>query len=158
MKYKYNGAKSLILLHEKHITNFHKTWLEAKSNNIPLPKTDDPDYQSLNTLLRHVLRSARGYMVWICEKLNLPDPEIEITPEPSNVHELAENYLEHLIMKWRIPLQNIEEEYFIHKTYESNWGTQYCIDAMLEHAVMHPLRHQFQLECLIVNQLESNNS
>ena len=32
-------------------------------------------------LLNHALRAARGYMVWMCEKLELPDPEIEPPPE-----------------------------------------------------------------------------
>jgi hypothetical protein len=33
--------------------------------------------------------------------------------------------------------------------YPSRWGTEYCIDAMLEHAVMHPIRHEFQLRNLM---------
>ena len=33
--------------------------------------------------------------------------------------------------------------------YPSRWQTRYCIDAMLEHAVMHPIRHAFQLYELI---------
>ena len=32
------------------------------------------------------------------------------------------------------------------ETYASAWGVDYCIDAMLEHAVMHPLRHTAQLK------------
>ena len=33
--------------------------------------------------------------------------------------------------------------------YASEWQTRYCIDAMLEHAVMHPIRHRFQLDELL---------
>ena len=33
--------------------------------------------------------------------------------------------------------------------YPSRWQTRYCIDSMLEHAVMHPIRHAFQLDELI---------
>jgi hypothetical protein len=33
--------------------------------------------------------------------------------------------------------------------YRSRWQTLYSIDAMLEHAVMHPIRHAFQLEELM---------
>lgn len=33
--------------------------------------------------------------------------------------------------------------------YPSRWKTLYCVDAMLEHAVMHPIRHAFQLEELM---------
>ena len=42
-----------------------------------LPKTDDPAYESLDTLLHHVFRAARGYMTWMCEVLELPDPEMQ---------------------------------------------------------------------------------
>lgn len=148
-KYKYNGARSLVLLHEKHLTNFLKTWQEAKKLNVELPKTDDPDYQSLETLLFHVLRSARGYMTWICEKLNLPDPEINNPPEINNIEKNAEQYLLNLFGRWRLPLIEIEEENFHSPTFKSRWGVEYCIDAMLEHAVMHPIRHEFQLRNLI---------
>ena len=31
----------------------------------------------------------------------------------------------------------------------SRWKVTYCIDGMLEHAVMHPIRHRVQLEALL---------
>ena len=40
-------------------------------------------------------------------------------------------------------------ELFMDKTYTSRWKVEYCIDAMLEHAVMHPIRHEFQLSNLL---------
>ena len=54
-----------------------------------------------------------------------------------------------LLEKWRTPLCNVEPKLFEDKNYKSNWGVEYCIDAMLEHAVMHPIRHEFQLKNLI---------
>jgi uncharacterized damage-inducible protein DinB len=147
--YKYSGAYSLILLHEKHLKIFLKTWTEAKKKNLKLPKTIDQDYESLETLLRHVLRSARGYMVWMCEKLELPDPEIDKPPSIDNIGRQASGYINHLIEKWKNPLTDVEESRFSDKVYNSNWGVPYCIDAMLEHAVMHPIRHTFQLENLM---------
>ncbi|MBI1933667.1 MAG: hypothetical protein HYS24_14140 [Ignavibacteriales bacterium] len=151
-KYKYNGARSLVLLHEEHLTNFLRTWQKAKSLRIELPRTDDPDYQSLESLLFHVLRSARGYMTWICEKLNLPDPEINNPPEINEIENNSEKYLNHLFERWCLPLTEIEEVNFHNPVYKSRWGVEYCIDAMLEHAVMHPIRHEFQLKNLIIQQ------
>lgn len=148
-KYKYNGARSLIILHEKYIYEFLKIWMEAKTLNIALPKTEDEDYQSLETLLRHVLRSSGGYIKWICNKLDLPDPRIDETPDLIEIDEKAGEYIEHLLEKWRMPLANVNEKEFYSPAYKSNWGSNYCIDAMLEHAVMHPLRHSFQLQNLI---------
>jgi uncharacterized damage-inducible protein DinB len=153
-KYKYNGARSLILLHERHLKSLIQTWWEAKKLNLTLPETDDEDYKSLDTLLRHILRAARGYMTWMCEKLNLPDPEIAKTPEPDEIESTVDEYVKHLLEKWCLPLAEIQEDKFHTKTYTSRWGTDYCIDAMLEHAVMHPIRHEFQLRNLINQQTD----
>ncbi len=150
-KFKYNGARALVLLHEQHLKSCVNTWHEAKKLNVKLPETDNKDYESLETLLRHILRSARGYMTWMCDKLNLPDPGIEKTPEPDLIESKADEHLAHLLEKWRIPLVEIPEEKF-DSTFKSRWGVEYCIDAMLEHAVMHPIRHEFQLRNLIAEQ------
>jgi len=64
----------MVQLHEQHLCSFVKVWRKAKELNIELPETTDTDYQSLETLLRHVLRAARGYMTWMCKKLELPIP------------------------------------------------------------------------------------
>jgi uncharacterized damage-inducible protein DinB len=147
--YKYNGARSLVLLHERHMRSFVETWKEAKSLEIKLPETDDLDYQSLETLLFHVLRAARGYMTWIWENLNLPDPKIDSPPDVNEIEKEAGIYTSYLLEKWKLPLSEIEEDKFHSPTFKSRWGVEYCIDAMLEHAVMHPIRHEFQLRNLI---------
>ncbi len=67
MNYKYKGAEALVLLHEEKILSFVEVWKTAKQAHLILPATDDSDYKSLNHLLRHVVRSSRGYMVWICK-------------------------------------------------------------------------------------------
>ena len=150
-KYEYNGARAMVLLHEKHLKSCLQTWQEAKKLNIKLPESDDADYQSLDALLRHILRSARGYMIWMCAKLNLPDPQIERTPDIELIESNADRYLNHILEKWRLPLAEIPEEKFHTPVFKSNWGVDYCIDAMLEHAVMHPIRHEFQLKNLIAH-------
>lgn len=147
--YKYNGTKALVALHEIHLRSFYKTWQQAKQVGVKLPESDDPYYKSLDTLLYHLLRSARGYMIWMCKQLNLPDPQIDEAPLPEIVVEKAESYLNYLIDKWKYPLKDVPSELFEDKVYKSNWDVEYCIDAMLEHAVMHPIRHEFQLMNLI---------
>jgi hypothetical protein len=91
-------------------------------------------------------------MVWMCEKLELPDPEIRPTPELDVIEVEAESYLAHLIDRWRLPLSEIEEERFDKPEYLSAWGTKYCVDSMLEHAVMHPILHRVQLQELLEEQ------
>jgi hypothetical protein len=147
--YKYNGARSLVLLHEIHMKSFFSTWKKAKELNIKLPETDDEDYMSLETVLFHVLRASMRYMVWICDKLNLDNPEIASLPPFNEIQIKAGDYLKHLLKIWRLPLVNVPEDLFFGTSYKSNWGDDFCIESMLEHAVLHPIRHEFQLKNLI---------
>ena len=137
------------MLHEEHLRRFLAVWKEARAASVQLPVTDDPAYTSLDTLLRHVLAAARGYMTWMCEKLELPDPEIRMAPDAAVLPAEAESYMEHLIERWRAPLHDIGDDRLDAPEYPSRWQTCYSIDAMLEHAVMHPVRHAFQLEELM---------
>ncbi|HEY3295500.1 MAG TPA: hypothetical protein VGL38_08675 [bacterium] len=144
--YRYRGARAMILMHERAMAEFIATWRRAKAANLALPQTEDPDYASLEALLHHVLRAARGYMVWMCEKLGLPDPQIDPAPPAERVAAEAEGYLLHLNSRWRLPLVSIDEEAMSRPSYKSRWNMDYPIEAMMEHALVHPQRHRFQLE------------
>lgn len=62
----------------------------------------------------------------------------------------AGDYLEHVLERWRSgPLREIANEQLETPEYQSRWLSRYCIDSMLEHAVVHPMRHSFQLEELM---------
>jgi hypothetical protein len=81
--------------------SFLPVWREAVRRRVRLPATTDPDYASLHSLLHHVFRASRGYMTWLCEKLELPDPGMEPAPQPDVVEREADRYLEHLLERWR---------------------------------------------------------
>lgn len=149
LTYRSRAVRALVLLHEEHLRRFLVTWKEARAASVVLPKTDDPAYASLETLLRHVLGAARGYMTWMCEVLKLADPEIRVAPDAAVLAADVDRYLEHVLERWRAPLKDVGDDRLETPEYPSRWQTRYCIDAMLEHAVMHPIRHAFQLEELM---------
>jgi uncharacterized damage-inducible protein DinB len=149
--YRYRAARALVLLHEREMMEFLSVWRRAKAADVRLPQTTDPDYASLEALLSHPLRSARGYLTWLCEKLGLPDPGIDPSPESDRVAKEADRYLEHLLARWRLPLAGVEEARF-RGTYKTRWGEDMSPGGMLEHAVLHPIRHRFQLEELLESQ------
>ena len=151
LAYRSRAVRALVLLHEEHLRRFLLTWKRARAATVVLPTTADPAYVSLDTLLRHVLGAARGYMVWMCEVLDLPDPEIRVPPEPAVLAQDPESYMEHVLERWRSPLLDVGDERLETPEYPSRWQTRYCIDAMLEHAVTHPIRHAFQLDELLGN-------
>ena len=146
-EYAHGGARALVHLHACHLTAFIETWKHATATGVQMPPTGDPDCATLDAMLRHVLGAARGYMVWMCEVLGLDDPAIE--PVPEDLPGDLDPYLLHLLDRWDGPLAGLEPEAADRPAYPSRWGTEYCIDAMLEHAVMHPIRHGRQLERLL---------
>jgi hypothetical protein len=145
----YRGARAMVLMHERALREFLATWRRARAADVPLPATDDPNYASLEHLLFHVLRAARGYLTWCCEVLELADPGVAPPPAVDAVATEADAYLVHLCERWRrSPLAAVEPARF-DSVHRSRWGVEYCIDGMLEHAVLHPMRHAFQLEELL---------
>lgn len=154
-EYRYGAARTMVFLRGQYLLECLDAWKQAKAAEIVLPETEDPAYVSLEKLFSHVLRADRGYLVWICKMLELPDPEIDPAPSPDIIAEQAEGYIAHLIERWKTPLADVEEKRFHRQEYESNWGVRYCIDAMLEHAVMHPILHREQLEELLQEQSTS---
>ena len=147
-EYRWRGARALVILHEQCMRSFLPVWREAVRRGVRLPATSDPDYASLHTLLHHVFRASRGYMTWLCEKHELPDPGIEPAPPADVVEREADRYLEHLLERWRTPLAGMDEE-GLQPLFTSRWGAELSGEGMLEHAVVHPLRHRFQLEELM---------
>jgi hypothetical protein len=149
LPYRSRAVRALVLLHEEHLRRFVGTWRLALANSVSLPQTDDPSYASLEALGRHVLSAAGGYMIWMCEVLALPDPGIRSAPDASAVVRDADDYMEHVLERWRASLREVPSEKLDTPEYPTRWQTRYCIDSMLEHAVMHPIRHAFQLDELL---------
>ena len=61
----------------------------------------------------------------------------------------VDDYLEHLLQQWRKPLVEVRGKRFYQPVYTAPWNVDYCIDALLEHALVHPMRHRFQLQELM---------
>src|ERR1700740_2423407 len=141
LQYRSRAVRAMVLLHDEHLRRFVHTWGLALANSVSLPQTDDPSYASLEALGRHVLSAAGGYMIWMCEVLALPDPGIRSAPDTTAIVGGADVYREYLRERWRAPLRELPDKDLESPEYPSRWQTRYCIDSMLEHAVMHPIRH-----------------
>ena len=139
----------MILLHEQHMRSFLEVWKRAKAASVVLPETEDDNYASLETLLQHVLGGAAWYMKTICETLELPDPSLKPPPEVETIEAEADAYLEHVLERWRVPLANVSEEQVYEPVFTTDEGGVLDLECKLEHAVMHPIRHAFQLSNLL---------
>jgi hypothetical protein len=146
--YTDRGVRAAVILHDREMRAFLPVWRRALAQDPALPVTEDRAYASLGALGRHVLGAGRGYVTWVCRCLELPDPGIPMVPDADGIVAGADAYMEDLLSTWATALTGVPS-HRLEEVFQANWGTPYSIDAMLEHAVMHPLRHRFQLEELL---------
>lgn len=116
-------------------------------------KTEDEDCRSIQTICRHVIRSGYGYANYILNELG-------ITLEFPKADLMRLNNSEDAIMGIRDMIDyNIKNLYELNRnTIEANmfsikfttrWGEEFNFEQILEHAVVHILRHRRQIEKFI---------
>lgn len=147
--YADRGVRALVTMHERELRTFLLVWRRFRERDLPLPVTDDASYGSVHLLLQHVLGASRGYLTWMCRQLELPDPEVRAAPEPERIEDEADAFLDHVLGQWRRALRTVPASRMDGPAFISNWGAPMTIESMLEHAVVHPMRHSFQLEELL---------
>ena len=63
--------------------------------------------------------------------------------------------MEEVLAAWRRHLAALEDRELSPEAYTSRWGEPYTVEQMLEHAVVHPMRHRIQLERLMASRATS---
>lgn len=150
MDFASRGVLALVRLHETEMRRFLEVWREAYQAEIVLPASEDPDYAGLTHLLRHILRASRGYLTWVCSVLGRPDPGVPDPPPVEHVTGEGEAFLSLLLASWREHLAWIPNEVVdSNEGFAARWGGTMTIEGMLEHAVVHPMRHSLQLQDLL---------
>ena len=150
--FKSNAVRSCVELHEIELERFYDTWEAFRASGIPLPRTDDPSYASPDHLGGHVLRSARSYLTWIGECVKRPVTDVDLDHDSLSVARKGRAFMEEVLAAWRRHLAALEDAELAPAIYKSRWGEDYNIEQMLEHAVVHPMRHRIQLERLMAAQ------
>lgn len=147
--FKSNAVRSCVELHEIELRRFHDTWLAFRASGAPLPATDDPSYQSSDALGGHVLRSSRNYLTWIGDCVKRPVTDLDPEADPVAIAGRSAAFMEQVLAGWRRHLALLEDRELAPVSYKSRWGEDYDIEQMLEHAIVHPMRHRIQLERLV---------
>jgi uncharacterized damage-inducible protein DinB len=147
--FKSNAVRSCVELHEVEINRFRETWEAFHLSGAPLPKTDDPSYQSVDSLGGHVLQSARSYLTWIGECVGRPVSDLDADTDLVSIAHKGRAFVDQVLAGWRRHLAQLEDAELAPAIYKSRWGEDYNIEQMLEHAVVHPMRHRIQLERLM---------
>jgi uncharacterized damage-inducible protein DinB len=112
-------------------------------------QTKDEDCRSVQTIMSHVVRAGYGYADYIREQFS-----IESTRPQPKLLSLQES-LEQLDAALRYTVQTLEgrwemsDEEITRTVINSRWGVIYNVEGLLEHAIVHILRHRRQIEKFI---------
>jgi len=147
--FKSNAVRSCVELHETELNRFYDTWQAFRASSTPLPDTDDPSYQSADHLGGHVFQSARSYLTWIGECVKRPVTDLDVDTDLVSLARTGRAFVDAVLEAWRRQLALLEDAELAPSVYQSRWGEDYNIEQMLEHAVVHPMRHRIQLERLM---------
>ena len=109
-------------------------------------QSQDEDCRSIQTVLRHVVRAGYGYATYIREAFGAEAkrPEIPLSKrlEALNQIEMMLAYtVATLEGKWEL-----SDEQITAVQIRSRWGAVYDLEQLLEHAIVHVLRHRRQIE------------
>lgn len=125
--------------------------------NIVDHKTDDEDCRSIQTILTHVVSAGYTYAITIRnhlgESINYKEKVILDSTKGYN-QALSEMMNFTIQMMDDNPKMNLEES-DNDKKLTTRWGQMYNIEQLLEHAIVHILRHRRQIERFL---LKMNNT
>ena len=125
------------LIRQISITDFEK---------IVDPVTKDEDCRSVQTIVSHITNSGYGYANYIRDWFSIPksSPERRLISQKEFIEEFDKMLaytVETLQDKWELTDEEIIKVKIIVR-----WGPQYDLEQLLEHAVVHILRHRRQIE------------
>ena len=112
-------------------------------------ETKDENCRSIQTIMTHVVRAGYGYANYIRNSFSIASTSSDIERLS---HEQAVTGLEAMLDytahtlegKWELTDEEIDG-IRIH----SRWGVDYTLEQLLEHAIVHILRHRRQIEKML---------
>jgi hypothetical protein len=150
--FRSRAVRSLVELHEPELRSFVATWRRFVESGKPMPEAHgDADYESPERLVAHVQGSARSYLLWVWEVLERPLEGLPLIRDAEVIVPRLDAFMEETLEGWRTRLVALENEHLAPKQYLSRWGELHTIEQMLEHAVVHPMRHRIQLERILAS-------
>lgn len=111
-------------------------------------ETSDPDCVSVERILNHVVNSGYGYANLIRKQFGDAFTE-KIQAKPMQTPQDACLELDQMLHYTAVTLENkmqITLEEILNNLIKVSWGQQYDFEQLLEHAIVHVLRHRRQIE------------
>lgn len=147
--YRKGAIGALMDIYEKYLLDF-----SSFIGNIPEDiyvkivdeSTNDDDCRSIQTIASHVINSGFGYANYIREKFGITQtsPERKLLSKEDAIKRLnvlIQYSIETLEDKWELT-----DDEIMKIKIESRWKGIYDIEQLLEHAVVHIMRHKRQIK------------
>jgi len=109
-------------------------------------ETENEDCRSIQTVMNHVIRAGYGYANYIRKPISmnaLPVERKQFTHREigDEIDKMLAYTIEIFDGRWEMT-----DEEMVNVIINSRWGVTYNIDQLLEHAIVHILRHRRQIE------------
>lgn len=123
---------------------------EEEYSTIVDKETKNKDCRSIETMMTHVVRAGDAYVKYIRESLSIEAPLVEIVSIPlKDVSHELDRMFDSTAAIFEGRGETVDDE-LMNVYIDARWGIRYNIDQLLEHAVVHVLRHRRQTEKFLI--------
>jgi uncharacterized damage-inducible protein DinB len=110
------------------------------------PATEDEDCRSVQTIVSHVVNAGYGYADLLRKEFSTPStrpPKALLSPREylEQLEAVLAYNAETLEGRWQMTYEEISGT-----AIKTGWGPTYDVEQLLEHAIVHVLRHRRQIE------------
>jgi uncharacterized damage-inducible protein DinB len=153
MEFRSRAVRSLVELHERELRSFLAVWNRFMASGLPMPESHgDHSYESRERLVGHVLMAARGYMIRIGEWVGRPVNDVDASQDAHDIAGRLSEFANDVLAGYRRHLAHITDQELEPQVHRTRWGELMSVENLLEHAVVHPMRHRIQLERILESQ------
>lgn len=150
MEFRSRAVLNLVELHEREMQSFLVLWDRFVASGLPVPEAHgDESYENHDRLLAHVMMAARGYLTRIGEWVQRPVTDLDNSQDPYDIAKRAPAFADMVLAGYRRHLAAITTEELEPQLHKTRWGDLMSVENLLEHAVVHPMRHRIQLERML---------
>ena len=135
-----------------------ETFDEEAFNRILDSRTTDENCRSVQTIMSHVVSAGYGYAAYIRGAWSMatdrpPKRPLARGEVLQQFDEMVTYTIQTLDGQWETTNEGIRG-----MTIQSQWGVTYDLEQILEHAIVHVLRHRRQIEKLNITKLATKHA
>jgi uncharacterized damage-inducible protein DinB len=111
--------------------------------------TKDENCRSIQTIMSHVVSAGYSYADYFRAAFGIssrrpPKRPLSFSEVPAQMEKMIDYTLATLQEKWEM-----EEDQIMAVRIESSWGQTYDLEQMMEHGIVHVLRHRRQIQRML---------